>query len=195
MNSDAIREKNRLKMAAHRASNRISPEALAEKRLRLHTSKIKIMSPTEAAYLAGLIDSDGGVFAFMKPNRGKAWPYAALFVTNTNLKMIEWVMNATGAGSLYVSLRENSSHFGVRPMCRWDCGSQQAAVIAEQIKEYVVLKREQIDLLIELASLKRQSTKCHRAEPQRQIEIVGEMQQLNRLHGKTGDRVLLSQLQ
>jgi hypothetical protein len=194
--NEEIREFNRLKMAAWRERHRQSPEQLAERRLVTKRSLVRVMSEVECAYMAGLIDSDGGVFGFMKPHKpsGKIWPYAALFVTNSDIRMIDWVMQTTGCGSLYTAARRDVTHIGDRQMYRWDCGAQMAAFIAEQIRPYVILKGAQLDLLMELSALKRSSTRRLRSEPERQVAIIGQMQTLNRERGKTGTRVLLSQI-
>ena len=176
--------------ALKRDKNHVSN--MANRRLEAACTRVKTLTPTEAAYLAGLLDSDGGVYATFKRNyRGlrKRYSTVSIYVVNTDIRMIQWVIHKTGVGSL-VAQRPSATRYGIRPIYRWDVGSQLAAVILRQIKEYLVIKREQADLALELAALKLQGSKHFMASPERHPEIVIAIQTLNRKTGKTGSRVL-----
>lgn len=155
---------------------------LVAQRTVIAAEKVKTLAPTEAAYLAGLIDSDGGIYATIKKDRrnGCSWPVASLYVTNTQRSMVEWVLAKTGAGSIYTNKNPTKNRFGTKPMHRWDVGNRSALFIARQIEPYLVVKHRQIILFIELAELKLASTKGNYSlSKDRQHEIAVQMQALN----------------
>lgn len=155
---------------------------------------VRSMVPTEAAYLAGLLDSDGGIYAQLKRDKhnNRVSPYAAFYVTNTNRRMLEWCQNVTGIGSILTQTSSRPSHWGKRPIHRWDIGSRAGVFVMEQVRPFLVCKGEQADLYLELAALKLQSTKNHVVDLERQFAIVEAIQALNKANGHTGTRVLLS---
>lgn len=181
-----------LRYKRQRAAER-APEMI-EDRKRTLAAMVRTMTPTEAAYLAGLIDSDGGIYATLKHDKrnGLTHPAVSIYVTNTNRKMLDWCKEKTGIGSIR-EMTPHDSHRGERIVYRWDMGNRCALFVAAQILPYLVTKSEQAKLLIEMQELKLASRSHQRENPERQEDIVREIGALNRANGKTGDRVLKSE--
>ena len=62
---------------------------------------------------------------------------------------------------------------------QWQVSTRDAAKLLEPLLPYLQIKRRQAELLIELTSLKRQSTTRQQHAPERQGAIVHEMRTLN----------------
>jgi hypothetical protein len=68
----------------------------------------RLLSKTERAYLAGLIDGDGAIMATIESHKGKRFGYrvrVSVKVTQLHLKDVDWLIPLTGIGYLRHSVR------------------------------------------------------------------------------------------
>lgn len=108
---------------------------------------MKNMTEAELAYLAGIIDGEGNIAIHTRAagSQGSvAQEYKNVMkVANTDLRLLEWIKEKTGAGSIYADRRR-----GNRRQCyQWFCPSVQAAKILRLVYPYLVIKKEQAELV------------------------------------------------
>jgi hypothetical protein len=149
-----------------------------------HTT-VRTLAPTEAAYIAGLVDGEGTLECRWIVVRGRKCPKPtvassdALQIYNTDRALLEWVRDVVGTGSVTPDGR------GVR-RDGWNIGyvyriaSWRAAKLVAQLLPYLHSKRRQAELYLEFVQLRLQSSPHARHEPLRQNEIIQEMKQLRR---------------
>ena len=108
------------------------------------------MTPTELAYLAGIVDGEGNIAIAKKPARAKSgektsthWNYVK--ISNCDIRLLNWVLSVTGRGTIsqesraYTDNRRN--HF------TWIITSVAAASLLHEIYPYLVIKKDQANVV------------------------------------------------
>jgi hypothetical protein len=144
---------------------------------RLFGNNVKPMSNTEVAYLAGLIDGEGCLYARKTISRKTIGVASGLIISMTDGGVIQEMQSMTGVGGIALFKDKRKTNWKVAHI--WTVGSQQCALLCREVLPYLRIKKRQAELLIELAELKRKSTTRHAYCPERQWEIVKEVQLLN----------------
>jgi len=99
---------------------------------------IKTLSPTEAAWLAGMFDGEG-TLTFYMAGRNKQYKSPVIAIYNNHLLTIETCKTLTGIGAITVK------HNRTNPNFVWSVKSQRnIAAFLKQILPYSVTKRERI---------------------------------------------------
>lgn len=94
------------------------------------------MLPTEAAYVAGIVDGEG---CFVLSRVGDRFN-VSLEVSNTDRRLLEVCQAFTGIGAIYD--RPRSGKLNHRPQFMWSSGSRaDLAAVIPQIMPYLVGKR------------------------------------------------------
>lgn len=136
----------------------------------------RLMSPTEAAWVAGIVDGEGTITIRTKPYPGgKRYQVASLSVCNTDTELIARVVEFTGIGRLCFQTRANHKR---KEIWRWQTDQRQAAAVVEQLLPWLTAKRRVGELLMEMQSLRR-CGKYRSGEVERQREIVAEVRECN----------------
>ena len=95
----------------------------------------------QAAYIAGLADGEGSFILFRRP-------YGVgmrLTLTSTNRRVLDWLVETTGVGSIVQQRRASEKH----SQCWiWQVNAQAAATVIRQIRPYLVIKPDQADLAL-----------------------------------------------
>lgn len=109
------------------------------------------MDECTKAYLAGIIDGEGSIAigrGLPKAGSGdvstRYWNYVK--VTNTDIRLLEWVLAETGVGSIQ---RDKPRGGNRRPHYTWICAGVQSVRILQAVRPYLVIKKEQADLIFE----------------------------------------------
>jgi hypothetical protein len=102
----------------------------------------RIWTPTEIAYLAGIIDGEG-CFA-MHRRRGTHIFGTQLQIGNTDVRMLHWVREHFG-GSVKFEKRSQSHH---KPMWRWASATSELESITRAVLPFLIVKREQAELFL-----------------------------------------------
>lgn len=114
------------------------------------------LTPTQAAYVAGFFDGEGSAYLYL---RRDAVAMRATFA-NTNLEGLKTLQEWFGAGNIVTKAREEKhkvSHMLI-------LNSDSALSLLEQIQPYVILKKEQVRLVIDFQHrLKDPSLKADRS--------------------------------
>ena len=102
-----------------------------------------LLTDTEAAYLAGVFDGEGTLGYYFKKS-GK-YHVASLAIYNTDPRVMAWIRTHVSVGGVY--LNKNNKHKG----WQWQLNSKkQIIAFLNQIRPYLVIKAEQVDLLLSL---------------------------------------------
>ncbi len=107
------------------------------------------MKETECAYLAGIVDGEGNIGLVRRPPKPECGEISPTFldyvkISNTDYRMLAWVKDKVGAGSIYAEAR-------VKERCRkiytWHISSEKSADFLAQVYPYLVVKKEQADVI------------------------------------------------
>lgn len=106
------------------------------------------MEPTEAAYLAGLIDGEGYVAMQVTRNTNyRQRAQARIQVSMTCCDTIVHISNLAGCGSICEPRREKNST-KMKSQWRWTCASRDAYRVAKAIVPYAITKKEALGRII-----------------------------------------------
>ena len=113
------------------------------------------MSPTEAAYVAGIIDGEGWVeFKWanrIRRNRKGTPTYRTLLVRlevpQVDKRLIDWLMEITQEGSR--DIKRYPTHPTWHDQHRWRVGYHGVYRVIKQVYPYLVMKRQKAKLIID----------------------------------------------
>ena len=96
-------------------------------------------------HFAGMIDCDGniGIYAHIYTNSY----YQRIRFGNTNIKLIEWIVENIGGKIPKEYVRDNPKH---KNSYDWQLSGSNSYKILKKIRPYLIIKQEQADLAIEL---------------------------------------------
>lgn len=100
--------------------------------------------------LAGLVDADGTINIVRRPMRnGKFSYHQSLAVSNTNVKLMEWLVEHFG-GSMPNAAKRTKHKENSKDDFQWRLTGYKSYKIIKKIHPYLIIKQEQADLTIEL---------------------------------------------
>ena len=116
---------------------------------------MRTMSPTEAAYVAGIIDGEGWVeFKWanrIRRNRKGTPTYRTLLVRlevpQVDKRLIDWLMEITQEGSR--DIKRYPTHPTWHDQHRWRVGYHGVYRVIKQVYPYLVMKRQKAKLIID----------------------------------------------
>jgi hypothetical protein len=142
------------------------------------------MSETEKAYFAGLIDGEGHIR--YQGHRGQPAHHTTpkLQITNTDLRIIEWVECHVDAWS-YGYQRPASDKLKTVHQMWWLSGN--AVSILSQVRQYLVAKRDRADIIIRtwtLSEAARESAGGHwcKGHPMPEWLVVARAEALEKMN-------------
>jgi hypothetical protein len=107
------------------------------------------MKDVEIAYLAGIVDGEGCITISRSPRKDVEYTPMSfqVSVVNTNKGIIDWIYEKTNkVGNIYFNKSKNPKH---KSSYRWTIsGNQKAIKFLEGIEKYLVIKKEQANVLI-----------------------------------------------
>lgn len=139
-------------------------------------SEARQMSPTEAAYLAGLVDGEGHVAIYGGYGKTDRHAYRVrLEVTNTAVPLLEWCVTATGVGKL---IRQGEPGPKQKQVYSWPIGAENAYAVLQQVRPYLVIKADRADLV--MAFQERLRVPQYKADRGWQAEWVERIRAMNK---------------
>ena len=113
------------------------------------------MSPTEQAYVAGIIDGEGWIEFRRKPMRRNNRPGKPLHnvliirmeVPQVDGRLIDYMMEVTGEGSR--DIKRFPNHPTYQDQHRWRCCHHGCYRLLKQIYKFLIVKREKAKLIID----------------------------------------------
>ena len=110
---------------------------------------MKKLTPTQRAYIAGIVDGEG-TLSIVHQKGEDSNRYAITFrVSNTDRVLLDWLVKTTGAGR--VSLVHPSLKWdrpNIKPLYSWYVNATTSRWLLPQIKKYLIIKKEQADIMI-----------------------------------------------
>ena len=121
------------------------------------------LSPTDAAYIAGLIDGEGCI-QLRKPfqNWNKVW--GVVQISNTDKRLIDWLQETVREGRIRTPQRRSVAH---RQLYLWTISIVPARTLLTQCLPYLRAKQAQAELFIN-------ATKFNIAESVRVLRILNK---------------------
>lgn len=136
------------------------------------------LTPEERAYIAGVIDCDGSILVMLrqKPN-GRWHVLPAVKISNLSKNLIEFMVEKAGARNYhYRRYRTKRGEFKIVYEAQWS--GSRAYPLLKAIKEYLIVKRRQCELMIEL--LEEKGSRPVKSGPSpKEIHLAKEIRALN----------------
>lgn len=119
----------------------------------------KIIKPTAAAYMAGIVDGEGSlcIGTYAKTKSGKPMWAVTLGICSTDEPLIDWLVDNFGGAKLQYTSRQLAKNARKR-VYRWQCTGDRLRHICELILPYSTIKRRQIEIMIEMLDTLTQKT-------------------------------------
>lgn len=113
---------------------------------------MKSLSKTQAAYIAGFLDGDGSIYVQLKANPTYKFgfqvaPNIVFFQSQKSISILKKLKQMVGGG--YIRLRKD----GIAEYTIGDSETMQG--LLAQIKPYLLLKKVQADLLVQILDSKK----------------------------------------
>jgi hypothetical protein len=144
-------------------------------------SNDRLMSPTEAAYLAGFIDGEGCLTigrASRKENRAGYRYIALLTVSNTDLRALHRITDLCGNGKIQLQDKRSSAEHKTLYRVIWS--SNQMRHILPQIRPYLLIKGPQADIVMEYLAMTKAGRNTTPEYWRRCEELRAEVRTLNK---------------
>ena len=107
--------------------------------------KCPYLTDREIGYIAGLIDGEGYIRFNSAQRQVSRVPIIA--VTNTNVEVLNWLSKKVGGHVYLKNMPKKKTH---KPSYEWKfCGVKQIKHFLEQIKDLLIIKRPQAELMLE----------------------------------------------
>lgn len=140
------------------------------------------LEETEKAYLAGLIDGEGTICVNVRrpgPERRTSRPQFVLQIAigMCDRNLIETLYRRVGIGTFHKGTLQNPKH---RTIWFWRLLAEDGDLFLRTITPYLILKRRQAELFMEMVALRRKSTNSYAHEVERQVTITEELRVLNK---------------
>lgn len=134
-----------------------------------HGEVPNVMSPTEASYLAGLIDGEGSVVMYKKKSCSMR-----LSVANTYEPVMKWMMSVVGIGAIIQQKirKENKVCY------LWQLNSVGVSAVLKQVLPYLIIKNQQARIVI--AAQESLNDPMKKADQEWQINAVAQLKELNK---------------
>jgi hypothetical protein len=105
---------------------------------------IKPLSEAQKAYIAGIIDGEGSITIYA--NTGN-YCYFEVTVTNTNIKLINWLKETTGLGK--ISKDKRHSKLSKKECYKWRVRRKEENLqLLKQIAPYLICKKEKAEKVL-----------------------------------------------
>jgi predicted nucleic acid-binding Zn ribbon protein len=139
----------------------------------------KVLTKTEAAYIAGFMDGEGSFFCVRevrKENRsGIRYTFTAS-VLNTNFDVMYWIREKTNAGNIQAYHDGNPNH---KIGYKLSFNKDWILNIVPQIMEFLVIKKRQAELVISGINLRKGSFNYSKHNGEELYKIYSELNELN----------------
>jgi hypothetical protein len=104
---------------------------------------LKPLSEAQRAYIAGIFDGEGSIATYGKCQNHY---YFEVIVTNTDIKLINWLKETTGLGSVS---KDKPSKLSKKPCYRWSVRRKEEVLqLLKQIAPYLICKKEKAEKVL-----------------------------------------------
>jgi hypothetical protein len=116
--------------------NRTTPEKVA--------SSISKLSPTEMAYLAGIMDGEGCIMAYQSTHPDNLRVKLQVSIGNTDLNLHEWFKTHLSFGSVSWAYPK-----GRKPMWKFVVSGLSGIEFLRHLRPHLIIKASQADLVLQ----------------------------------------------
>lgn len=111
----------------------------------------KTYPETVIAYMAGIVDGEGGltIGTYSKGPTGNPWYCTYLTISSTDQPLIDWLVSNFGSHRMKYTRSQMAKNCR-RQVFRWQIGGDRLHHICELILPYSVIKKRQIQIIIEM---------------------------------------------
>lgn len=144
----------------------------------------RIVIPTDErtlAYVAGIVDGEGHIGASVALSRGSISPSINMrvVIVNTDRRLVDWLCETLACGSVAaIGKDERNSRWKIR--YRWQIYGKNAREFLCAIKPWLVIKREQAELAIELSRRERRGVALTAETVERRSTLYGDLRRLTK---------------
>lgn len=103
------------------------------------------MSPTEAAYLAGIIDGEGTILVYPRPPSSRL--SVRVVVVNTDEPLMDW-LETLGGNRNWKTTRPTNYSDHPKPCWSWVVNGMNAVAILKQVLPYMIIKKAKAEYAI-----------------------------------------------
>lgn len=136
------------------------------------------------AYMAGIIDGEGciSISASFDKKKSKSWSYTPkVQINNCDTRMLDWIAERFGSHHAPMGDRDIREGRGWRVCHTWSLHSQNAGRLLLAVLPYLVCKRRQAEIVIEMTSHDIRPGRPQSPEIQeRRAALKQEMHMLNK---------------
>ncbi len=137
------------------------------------------MQETDKAYVAGFIDGEGCIYVQRIKSRGSYTIRGNVIIGCSERGAIDKIFSMVeNNGSRHIGQHKQKPKW--KPIYRLELSQQQGARLLQQILPYLIIKKKQAELFIELAKLKAKSKPFSKYKEERQEEILKLLKELNK---------------
>jgi hypothetical protein len=115
----------------------------------LEQSPVKILSATDAAYIAGFMDGEGSFFCIREKSKYNRHPYSYNFtvsVSNTNLDVLKYIIDACGGVFWLNTFHDGNPNHKVGYKLVFS--GQTIRAIVPQFIDYLIIKKKVASLVL-----------------------------------------------
>ncbi len=143
---------------------------------------MKILSIRDQGYHAGVMDGEGTICMCKRNNREHQY-LANISIGNTNRKLLEYIFNTTHIGTISSEYEYKENGNNRKNRWIWYLKKHEMKPYLLQIKDYLIIKKEQAELMLEylkLPSSRHSSISVPEKIIIQRIAIYDEMKLLNK---------------
>lgn len=108
---------------------------------------VTTLTPTQAAYVAGLLDGEGSIVSFMRP--GGIHRQIRVVIVNTDRPVIDWLAETVGGNVNTVTRRYTNFKRDPKPVFTWVVNGHNAIALLGQLLPFLIIKRDKALAAIE----------------------------------------------
>ena len=138
------------------------------------------MTETEKAYIAGIVDGEGCITAYSYNTRRTTSTKSTIMVSNADTFLVDWLKTVSGLGTIHDHCNKRNLLKGWKPQRVWCLSSLHGSCLLKEILPYLIIKKEQAELFIELVELKSKSSRRGKFNEKRQNDILIRFRELNK---------------
>jgi len=112
--------------------------------------KLDAVEDVDLARLAAFVDGEGSIALYRNNKKSAGCSYALeLSVSNTDIRLVQWIKETFGFGFVRTNIKPQRW----RTLYQWECYSRQAEEVLRAIYPFLIIKREQADLVFDFLKL------------------------------------------
>lgn len=108
------------------------------------------LTDNQCAQLAGIWDCDGHIGVTRRWRSGRPYYRQIVQISQAKRELLDWVVEIVGGGKVYTQRKDNVAHPNRLPMFHLRIPFSMVASFLRQVRPYLILKKRQADLVIEM---------------------------------------------